>query len=215
MDAPQDAPIIEEAENGPLRVKRLPRLVGRDGEELEVKPVTPLCRCGHSSNKPFCDGTHNEVGFRSRDNRDASGENDVRRYDGRDVSVYYNPRVCSHAAKCVASLNAVFDPERDPWIEPDNAGAEAVEEAVRLCPSGALRIAEPGGVPEHRFQSGQVVGIVVQANGPLEVTDIPPPAEMDAEGMTERKYVLCRCGLSGMKPYCDGSHHNEGWRDDG
>lgn len=28
-----------------------------DGEQLA------LCRCGHSSNKPFCDGTHKNIGF--------------------------------------------------------------------------------------------------------------------------------------------------------
>jgi CDGSH-type Zn-finger protein len=35
-----------------------------DGRTLEVRNRVTLCRCGHSKNKPLCDGTHEEVGFR-------------------------------------------------------------------------------------------------------------------------------------------------------
>ena len=35
-----------------------------DGElQLIEKPRLSLCRCGHSSNKPFCDGSHKAHGF--------------------------------------------------------------------------------------------------------------------------------------------------------
>ena len=33
------------------------------GEQIDDTGDVALCRCGHSSNKPYCDGTHNEVGF--------------------------------------------------------------------------------------------------------------------------------------------------------
>ena len=32
-------------------------------EEIIEKPRLSLCRCGHSKNKPFCDGAHKEAGF--------------------------------------------------------------------------------------------------------------------------------------------------------
>lgn len=42
------------------------RLVDAEGNELPIprRPFT-LCRCGHSANKPFCDGAHNREGFDS------------------------------------------------------------------------------------------------------------------------------------------------------
>ena len=60
-----DKAIIEQRENGPLVVKNCADLQLADGTAAEAKPVMALCRCGGSSNKPFCDGTHKEIGFES------------------------------------------------------------------------------------------------------------------------------------------------------
>jgi CDGSH-type Zn-finger protein len=52
--------------NGPYLVRGPIRLVSQDGEEVELRRRTiALCRCGHSRIRPFCDGTHKLVGFRS------------------------------------------------------------------------------------------------------------------------------------------------------
>jgi uncharacterized Fe-S cluster protein YjdI len=48
--------------NGPLILRGNLRIV-RDGVEVARLEKAALCRCGHSSNKPFCDGTHLKVGF--------------------------------------------------------------------------------------------------------------------------------------------------------
>ena len=49
--------------DGPYRVEGGVPLEGPDGQAYELKPAYSLCRCGQSSNKPYCDGTHKECGF--------------------------------------------------------------------------------------------------------------------------------------------------------
>ena len=61
------ATVIHVRQNGPYRV---------DGEDVTVvdwngnsypiakRPIA-LCRCGGSTNKPFCDGTHSKIGFQA------------------------------------------------------------------------------------------------------------------------------------------------------
>jgi uncharacterized Fe-S cluster protein YjdI len=54
------------------------------------------------------------------------------------IVVTYDAEVCIHAGNCVAQLPAVFDLDKDPWIDPRGASVEDVESAVKACPSGAL-----------------------------------------------------------------------------
>jgi CDGSH-type Zn-finger protein len=49
-------------ENGPLLVDGDFKLVDAAGNEVPVKKKA-LCRCGGSTMKPFCDGTHSKIGF--------------------------------------------------------------------------------------------------------------------------------------------------------
>ena len=68
MSAPDaGAPVeIKVRENGPLRVQGPIRLLDADGSEYDLGErgeVIALCRCGGSTTKPFCDGTHSKTGF--------------------------------------------------------------------------------------------------------------------------------------------------------
>ena len=63
-----------------------------------------------------------------------------RNYEGREVTVSFDPDVCQHSGNCARGLAAVFQPDRRPWIDPDQAGADDVVAQVDRCPSGALRI---------------------------------------------------------------------------
>ncbi|MGH9777721.1 MAG: CDGSH iron-sulfur domain-containing protein [Candidatus Acidiferrales bacterium] len=58
--------------NGPYRVEAPEgelKLLDAEGKEFDLtgKPAFSLCRCGHSQNKPFCDGSHKTVGFQAND----------------------------------------------------------------------------------------------------------------------------------------------------
>lgn len=54
--------------DGPYRVEGDIVLVDHEGKPIPFTPVPgkgiSLCRCGASSKKPFCDGTHSKIGFR-------------------------------------------------------------------------------------------------------------------------------------------------------
>lgn len=51
--------------DGPITFRGRLRLHNQFGQEC-VKMRGSLCRCGQSANKPFCDGSHERVGFRSK-----------------------------------------------------------------------------------------------------------------------------------------------------
>jgi CDGSH-type Zn-finger protein len=58
---------ITVTENGPLSVKGPFTLVDQDGNTYELggRKRVALCRCGGSTTKPFCDGTHSRIGFQA------------------------------------------------------------------------------------------------------------------------------------------------------
>jgi 3-phenylpropionate/trans-cinnamate dioxygenase ferredoxin subunit len=57
---------IRASKNGPYIVEGPVELYDTEENNITVdKPRIALCRCGASSNKPFCDGTHTEIGFQA------------------------------------------------------------------------------------------------------------------------------------------------------
>jgi CDGSH-type Zn-finger protein len=56
---------ITPTNNGPYMVEGEIELVAPSGQRIDTKGKTKffLCRCGGSTTKPFCDGTHSKIGF--------------------------------------------------------------------------------------------------------------------------------------------------------
>ncbi len=121
-------------ENGPLAIHAEIEL---NGERIGNRAT--LCRCGHSNNKPYCDGSHVAAGF------SATGE-------------------------------------------------------------------PPGATSAPLAKRDGVVAITPYSNGPLGLAG--PVEVVTGTGRTidrMEKTALCRCGHSGRKPFCDGSHARFGF----
>jgi len=60
--------VIRCRENGPYVIQGPVKVIDHHGNEFVVpagKDNVALCRCGHSKNRPFCDGSHRECGFQA------------------------------------------------------------------------------------------------------------------------------------------------------
>ena len=53
--------------NGPYRVNGPVKITDPQGNEIVIEEgrAVSLCRCGASTNKPYCDGTHSKIGFQA------------------------------------------------------------------------------------------------------------------------------------------------------
>ena len=200
--------------NGPLMLEAVdaPFPVLRDHPGGDVQPGKKvfLCRCGESANKPYCDGAHTKAGYNSdnRCDRDA-----VRDFAAPGITVHFNRAICSGAGECVRGLPQVFVSGAEDWIRPGQADADQVIAVVRRCPSGALTYSVDGELVtrEEREPSVRIV-----KDGPYEIGG---PVELDTPTWSAHAsrtcYALCRCGKSANAPFCDYSHGEQGWRDDG
>ena len=62
----RDGPLhVDPQPNGPLAVRGNLEITAGTGRIVARVTAAALCRCGGSQNKPFCDGTHVRIGFRS------------------------------------------------------------------------------------------------------------------------------------------------------
>jgi CDGSH-type Zn-finger protein/ferredoxin len=220
---------ITSRSNGPLLVSGQVALVRKTavrsehGEPLTwltSAPVTDaanyaLCRCGGSTKKPFCDGTHAKVGFDGSETAagvgEAEGSYEARSkvLGGTGITVSDDRSICVHAGFCGTRVTNVW---KDVANSDDSSVRLAVINAVEKCPSGALSYRLDGGPgtvePDYRVQ----IGII--DDGPLWVTGGIPVTTADGRELeTRARVTLCRCGASGNKPLCDGSHQKAGFTD--
>ena len=133
----------------------------------------------------------------------------MKRYDGAEITVTFDPARCLHAAECLRGLPSVFDVRRRPWIDPDGAVAEQVAEVVRRCPSGALHY-EGGNVPAEEPQRPTTVS--AEPGGPLWVRGELVLQTAGGE-LDEVRAGLCRCGQTANAPFCDGSGPCTDWHE--
>jgi CDGSH-type Zn-finger protein len=187
----------------------------QDGRRLTTESNYVLCRCGQSSHKPFCDGTHLTVGF------DGTETASLDRYltqaeelDGPTMALTDAGILCAYARFCDAdgSIWAQVEESDDP------AKAEMAKKEAARCPSGRLVIwtGEPPAAFEPELE--QSIGLVEDpaegVSGPLWVRGGVLVESQDGMPYEVRNRVtLCRCGASSNKPFCNGAHASISFKD--
>jgi CDGSH-type Zn-finger protein/truncated hemoglobin YjbI/ferredoxin len=204
---------IEVMEHGPYRVTGDVAIYNAQGSLVRQGGVWHLCRCGGSRNKPFCDITHGLKGFDGAERAD-HGPIASRRagYAADSVTVYDDRSICCHYGQCTSRLPTVFRADKEPFVDPERATVAAIIDVVGACPSGALAYArENGGEPVEHHERPSITATV---DGPYRVRGAIEIVGADGRSYERReRQVLCRCGLSRNKPFCDGSHWYASFRD--
>jgi len=179
----------------------------RPGREFLQQEEYALCRCGHSKNMPYCDGSHEDIGFAGNETASRSNFADrAERREGPGLTLLEDNR-CAYARFCHRREGKVWnliDQSDDPVLR------EQAIKAATDCPAGRLVVLDKEGNEIEPFFSPSIEVLQdpeKEASGPLFVKGMIPLESSDGELYEARNRVaLCRCGKSCRKPFCDGTH---------
>ncbi len=187
----------------------------QQGTTFPLQARYALCRCGHSANKPFCDGTHAKIDFDGTETASRKpylDQAEVMR--GPTMSLTDVEGLCAFARFC--------DPNGQVWnLVKETDDPEASENFVRQscdCPSGRL-VAWDNATgeaiePEYTPSIGLIEDPAKGCSGPLWLRGGVLLIGADGFNYEVRNRVtLCRCGASKNKPFCDGAHASIGFSD--
>ena len=223
-DAPTHITVLENgpylvAGDAPLRIET----IGIDAQDeawewiagpaIDHPAKYALCRCGASSKKPFCDGTHVGVKF-----------------DGTEVATHApyaeqaaripGPTLVLEDAEALCAFGRFCDAKGKIWNLVHEPGGEATRELVAReaahCPSGRLVVRENGVALEPEYAPAIVLVEDPQkaCSGPIALRGGIVVASHDGTSYeTRNRVTLCRCGASANKPFCDGAHADVAFRD--
>ncbi len=220
IDVEADGPYIV---HGPIPLVRKVQVVSEHGEPLTWRKEATiptgesyeLCRCGESSEWPFCDMTHRQIDF---DGTEAAETNTVveRRIEipgGTNIVVYRDYSLCTEAGFCG---NRLANVEEMTGSTNDSTIRSQVIAMIERCPSGsfmyALRHGDKDIEPDLPAQIAVTIEFTSEGaiRAPLWVTGNIPIVRSDGEPVeTRNRVTLCNCGKSKCKPLCDGSHRRE------
>ena len=126
-------------------------------------------------------------------------------YGGAGFEVFDDRPICVHAGFCGNRVTNVWKTAAK--ADDSRIRAEAMA-MVERCPSGALTYAVDGETNEPDLPSE----VAVIPDGPLWVSGGIEVTRADGSKLENRNSVtLCRCGQSGSKPLCNGSHKEAGF----
>ena len=164
-----DGPYIVQ---GGIPLVRKSKVMSEDGEpldwqkesELSTEDVYRLCRCGQSSNKPFCDGTHTKVQFDGIESADTGPIAErTAAYEGEQIVVKDDRSLCDHSGFCGNRFTNVWK-----MVKKSDAPQECWAQIIAMiekCPSGALSYATD--TDGENVEQDLTREITVVADGPL------------------------------------------------
>ena len=220
---------VQITRNGPYRVSGgLPlgeQIIGvnREGESVRwdqgrtfpLQQQYALCRCGHSSHKPFCDGTHAKVNF--------DGTETASRAPYREqAKTIAGPAATLTDVEALCSSGRFCDPNGSVWnlveMSDQRPAREHFLRQTCDCPSGRLVAWDKAtGKPVEPHYERSINLVQDPANdcsGPLWLRGGVQLVAADGFDYEVRnRMTLCRCGASKNKPFCDGSHVATGFSD--
>jgi CDGSH-type Zn-finger protein len=186
-----------------------------EGEVFPSQAEMYLCRCGHSAQKPFCDGSHTKAKFDGTES--ASRE----RYQDQ-AKVMRGPAMSLTDAEHLCAFARFCDTHGKVWTLVDRTDDPAARQhfvrEASDCPSGRLVAWDnaTGGPVEPSFEPsiGLVEDPANDCSGPLWLRGGVPVVGADGHPYEVRNRVtLCRCGASRNKPFCDGTHASIKFKD--
>lgn len=148
------------------------------GEPVETPSVAALCRCGRSGSRPWCDGTHAEIGFTGAGRPDRVPDR-LHRYPARQFDIQDNRGRCAHSGRCTDALPVAFRAGTEPFVAAAGARADDLLRAVRACPSGALGAALAGREAPELVDTDREPSVEVAKDGPYRVTGGVPLLDED------------------------------------
>ncbi|MEU4404000.1 ferritin-like domain-containing protein [Streptosporangium sp. NPDC023963] len=190
-------------------------LTWKTGEPLETEEIYALCRCGHSGAKPFCDGTHAAIGFDGTEAAPMRPYQELQHvHDGVGISAQRVGELCIHAAFCIGRARPIaktLDDTADSDVRSNIMGR------IDHCPSGSYSYALERGGETIEADLPRAISVLEEEGGlasALWVTGGIPITRSDGRPLeTRNRMTLCRCGHSGNKPLCDGTHREIGFHE--
>ena len=181
--------------------------VFKDGRKLPQAEEYALCRCGKSKNAPFCDGSHDKVGFDGTERASREKfEDRAELLEGPDLDLLDDNR-CAFARFCHREDGKVWE------LTENSNNPKYREEAIIAaseCPAGRLVAYDKTGKalePEYEPSIEILQDPEKEASGPIFVKGNIPIES--SEGYTyeiRNRVTLCRCGKSRNRPFCDATH---------
>jgi len=187
-------------------------LTWKKEETLPTHGTYELCRCGGSSNKPFCDETHFFNGFDGSETADPglTAGRQTAFPEGSKIVVKRDYSLCQNSGFCgnrLTNIEQMVAQSQDPQVRAQ------IMAMIERCPSGSYVYALEEGGPDVEPDFPQQIAVTTEItsdgliNGPLWVTGSIPIERADGQPFeTRNRVTLCCCGRSQIKPLCDGTH---------